>query len=558
MNWSVKCDRNQEVEMPRANITRSIRAATQHLFRNLDHPEELQRNPITKGYFDTQSTKDTHSANNALVRIRTAIRAAAVECEREDLSTGRVQRARRNRLLFEQFYARRETYRVAASKLGLSVQQYYRDKARLCLRITAIISKAGSSPRPVVQVASDLANARLGVAEQRFWIGDFAGALRLCEDIAVRASASAKIRALCIAAAVHRECGSPLQARSSLDDAAVLLNFPSQLDALEAALARCEIKVGLARLTFDGPHSAEALEIAQDALNDAPAAALVLDPSRTAVIVESLMECSAQYEVVGNFNRSKTLAMRALECASALPASSPLKSYAVRLECRHQWIAPDVSERNDIARRIDAYREALELARNSKSLSSIVLAVADLMTVNSMVGNAEEALAYSKQASSLSKDFGGHYLEGWVRLSVAAALLNTPLWPHVGTLLIGLNDRFTERSHHWIFFRILLAEYFAKSGRLKASLKVAGAAQPIASATGLTRLDGALQCLIASGADAIGDKPLAQERIRACIDIQEHSGSRMDVYNAYKAAASIMSDSRYAKEARDLRDEIAR
>jgi hypothetical protein len=542
--------------MPRANIARSIRAATQHLFRNLDHPEELQRNPITKGYFDTQSAMDTPRTNNALVSIRAAIRTAAVQCECEDLSMGRVQRARRDRLLFEQFYTRRQAYQEAARNLGLSVQQYYRDKARLCLRITAIISKAGVPPRPVVQGASDVAYARLGVAEQRFWIGDFAGALRLCEDIAVHAYTSAKIRALCIAAAVHRECGNPLQARSSLDDAAGLLKCPGQLDTIEAALARCEVKVGLARLTFDGPRSADALEIAKDALNDAPAATLA-DPSRTAIIVGSLIECSAQHEIVGNFNRSNTLAKRALEFASSLPASSPLKSYAIRLEGRHQWIGRDVPGRSEVARRVDAYRYALELARHSSSLPSIVLAMADLVTINVLIGNVEAAAEYSKQALSLSEDFGGHHLNGWVRLCVAAALIDTPHRYFAGTLLIELKGTFTERSHHWIFYRILLADYLAKSGHLEASLSVASETQPIASSAGHMRLDGALQCVMASSAAAIGRTALARERICACIEIQKQSGSLLEIYNAYKAAASIMGDSRYVNEARDLREEIA-
>ncbi|HEY1681073.1 MAG TPA: hypothetical protein VGF98_05510 [Candidatus Tumulicola sp.] len=460
--------------------------------------------------------------------------------------------------MFEQFYTRQETYREAAHNLGLSVQQYYRDKARLCLRITAIISKAVVSPRPILQGGSDVANARLGVAEQRFWVGEFAGALRLCEDIAARASASAKIRALCIAAAVHRECGNPLRARSSLDDAQVLLKFSDQLDAIEAALARCEVKVGLARLAFEGPRSADALEIANDALNGAPAATLVLDPSRTAVIVECLIECSAQHEIVGNFIRSNRLAKRALECASSLPASSPLKSYAIRLACRHQWIARDVPGRSEVVRRVDAYRYALELARQSSSLPSIVLALTDLVTINALIGNVEAASEYSKQALSLSADFGGQYLKGWVRLCVAAALIDTPHRCFAGTLLIGLNGTFTERSHRWIFYRILLADFLAKSGCLEASLKVASETQPIASSAGQTRLDGALQCVMASSADAMGQKALARERICASIDIQKQSGSLLEIYNAYKAAASIMGDSRYANEARDLREEIDR
>src|SRR6185437_9919927 len=174
--------------MPRANPSESIEVAARHLFRHLDEPAELRRNPILAPYFERRSDVD------GMVAIRRAIRQAAEQCEREDRDAGLHRRAERNARLLEQICAR-ESSSVAANALTLSVQQYYRAKQQLCLRIARIMSM---SLTRLVHEFTDLASVRLELAERRAGLGEFSGAKKICDDIAAHApSALARIRALC-------------------------------------------------------------------------------------------------------------------------------------------------------------------------------------------------------------------------------------------------------------------------------------------------------------------------------------------------------------------------
>src|SRR5579863_3194066 len=248
--------------MPRAKPSESIEVAARHLFRHLDEPVELRRNPIVAHYFEQSSDLD------ALVAVRRAVRQAAEQCERDDRKAGLHRRAERDARLLEVTCTRGASYRSAAKALGLSVQQYYRAKRQLCLRIARLMSRgAARSPR-LAYDSADIAGARLELAEKRAGLGEFAGAQRICGDVAAHAaSASARIRAVCLMASIERERGNLQRARSWLTEAdAVLESSRDDMASKDALAGERRIALWSARLAFDEPESGKGLRILEDAI----------------------------------------------------------------------------------------------------------------------------------------------------------------------------------------------------------------------------------------------------------------------------------------------------
>jgi tetratricopeptide (TPR) repeat protein len=537
--------------MPRANPSESIEVAARHLFRHLDEPAELRRNPIVAHYFEQSTDLD------AVVAVRRAVRLCAERCGRDDRNAGLHRKAQRNDHLLE-LCTRGATYRAAANAMGLSIQQYYRAKQQLCLRIARVMSRAQCSPRLALD-STDIASARLEVAEKRAGVGEFFGAQRICADVAAHApSPLARIRALCLMASVERERGNVIRSKSWLAQADVVLQAGrEEMPAGDALVGECQIKLWAARVAFDEPESTKALQIVEDALQRASTEESIGDAVWHSVLVDLFTEGSELHEAVGDFERAKTLASLAAARAVSLPDCLPQKSYIARTMARLQWVAPGVQERPKVANRLNNFHLALELARNSSSVENVVHSLLNLMSVHIVLGDATTAMQYLQRALRLAADFGGQRLDAMARLEIVDALLGSSRWRLAGAMLGKLGHSFAEGSYCWLYCKVLEAIYLAKIGRPESSISVATASETIARAAGFTRLCGSLQRVIASSANSIGQNVLAQEQIRASIDTVYRNGSLLSLGNTYRVAAAITGERRYAERAREIGNELA-
>jgi hypothetical protein len=545
--------------MPRANPVESIEVAARHLFRHLNDPAELRRNPIVAHHFASRPERTADAERDAIAAIRRAIREAAGRCERDDLQAGLDRRAQRNARVFEQFYIRGAPYRAAAKALSLSVQQYYLDKQALCLRIARLVSQDGSRSGVSLLDNGDLARARLDIAERRAGVGDFSGARRVAGDIATHGpSVVARIRALCVLASVERERGDYGRSRSWLKDAAALLaTSRERMPAEDALIGECQISLWLARVAFDEPSSKDGLEIIEGALRLASAPEPIVDPVSQAVLVDVLMEGAEQHEAIGDFSRAKALAAFAVARVGGLPDAFPQRSHAARMESRLQWVAPSVPGRATVANRLDNFRTALELARCSGNLEGIVRSLLCLMCAHMFVGDDKTSVVYSQRALALVADFGGSRLEAATRLEITDTFLAGTRWRLAGTTLANLDGQFPRGSYSWVYCKVLEAIYLAKIGQSQRSIQVAAEAEDVARASGFSRLSGGLQRVLASSADALGRKSLAQDQIRASIDTVYRNGSLLSLGHTYRVAASITGERRYADLAREIRVALA-
>jgi hypothetical protein len=538
--------------MPRAKPCESIEVAARHLFRHLDDPAELRRNPIVAHYFEQGTVLD------ALVAVRRAVRQAAEHCERDDRNAGLHRQAHRNARLLDQLCTRGGSYRAAASALGLSVQQYYRRKQQLSLRVALVMSRSSQRSR-LAHDSTDLASARLEIAEKRACLGEFSGAQRICADVAVHApSALARIRALCLMASVERDRFNLVRSRSWLAQAgAVLEAGREEMAAGDALVAECQIKLWSARVAFDEPESAKGLQVIEDALGRASVEDPGGDALSRAVLVDLFVEGADQHEAIGDFERAKTLAALGAERAVTLPESFPQKSHVARTMSRLQWVAPGVHGRPKVASRLANFHVALELARRSGSVENEVRSLLNLMSVHVVLGDSKTALLYSQHALRLSEDFGGRRLAAMTRLEMADALMGGPRWRLAGAILPTLADAFPDGSYNWLFCKAFEAIYLAKIGEPERSIVVATAAEQHARAANFTRICGGLQRVIASGANTVGQKMLAHEQIRASIETVYRGGSLLSLGHTYRVAAAITGERRYALLAREIGMELA-
>jgi hypothetical protein len=539
--------------MPRAKPSESVEIAARHLFRHLDDPAELRRNPIVAHYFEQGSALD------ALVAVRRAVRQAAEQCERDDRNAGLHRQAHRNARLLEQLCTHGESYRAAASALGLSVQQYYRLRRRLSLRVARVMSRSSPRSPHLAHDSTDLASIRLEVAEKRARLGEFSGAQRICADVANHApSALARVRALCLMASVDRDCFNVVRARSWLAQAgAVLEAGREEMAAGDALVVECQIKLWSARVAFDEPESAKGVRIIEDALGRASTAESVGDAVSRAVLVDLFLEGAEQHEAIGDFERAKTLAALAAERAASLPESFPQKSHVARTMSRLQWVAPGLRGRPNVASRLANFHAALDLARGSGSVENEVRSLLNLMSVHVVLGDSKTAILYSQHALRLAEDFGGRRLAAMTRLEMTDALMGGRRWRVAGAILPTLGDAFAEGSYNWLFCKAFEAIYLAKIGQPERSIAVATASEERARAANFTRISGGLQRVIASSANMVGRKMLAHEQIRASIETVYRGGSLLSLGHTYRVAAAITGERRYALLAREIGNELA-
>ncbi len=358
-------------------------------------------------------------------------------------------------------------------------------------------------------------------------------------------------------ASVERECGNLARARSLLGGAGALLKTRrAEISDADALLGDCRIKLWAARVAFDEPGSGKGLQILEDALESISMLNSGGDVASHAILADLFAEGAAQHEALGDFDRAKVLATLAAERAGWLPDSAPEKSFVARTLSRLQWVAPGVRERPNVASRLDNFHAALELARRSGSLENVVRSLLNLMSVHVVLGDVETALQYSQSALRLAADFGGRRLGAMARLEIVDALIGSSRWRLAGALLTELGGAFAEGSYSWLFCKAFAAIYLARTGCPERSVAVATESERLARAAGFFRICGGLQRVIASSAATIGRKMLAQEQIRASIDTVYHNGSLLSLGHAYRVAATITGERRYAERAREIEREL--
>ncbi|HEY2473799.1 MAG TPA: hypothetical protein VGI19_03265, partial [Candidatus Cybelea sp.] len=114
----------------RAEPTKSWESAWRHLFRHIDEPKELQRNPIAANFLERNGTIAGDAG--AVRLIRGAVCEALGEYELGLRSRGEAERARRRRAIVESNVLGHRSTAELASELHVSRMQVYRERRAVC------------------------------------------------------------------------------------------------------------------------------------------------------------------------------------------------------------------------------------------------------------------------------------------------------------------------------------------------------------------------------------------------------------------------------------------
>jgi hypothetical protein len=132
--------------VPRANPSDSFDCAVRHLFRHFDDPLLLRRNPLVSHLFGAGRISYTQQ-QEGLRELWRLVRSAVEHCRSVDTTDRNEERADRQMTLFQRYYFEKLPQQRVARDLGISLRQFYRERAEICRRI-AVFIQADGAERP--------------------------------------------------------------------------------------------------------------------------------------------------------------------------------------------------------------------------------------------------------------------------------------------------------------------------------------------------------------------------------------------------------------------------
>lgn len=115
-----------------------------HLFRYLYDYEELRRNPIFRERFSIISDRGSRTDRELLAfsSLPTAVTAAVEQCKHSgSFGQQRGSFTQRHHAIMVEHALNGRPARDVARQLGLSIRQFYRDRARAYMRVLAVLMK---------------------------------------------------------------------------------------------------------------------------------------------------------------------------------------------------------------------------------------------------------------------------------------------------------------------------------------------------------------------------------------------------------------------------------
>lgn len=529
----------------RAQPARSWESAWRHLFRHIDEPAELRRNPLAAPFF---STSDCAQADDEALRaIRSALLAALDEHELELRSAGESAKARRRRHIVEvQIFGRQRAGEIAA-KLHLSRMQLYRERREVCVRLARALVNVKRQPLVVRTNAPAPALSRAGALAEGC---DTERAQALLEDVASNCSErSDRISALVQSANLLIEALETQRAAHRLDEA-------ERLAAADAAQSGrdgfARARIAWARVKLGRANGRAASGWAPDILAQARA----YPPTRACdqeQLIDELLEAAAFALREGRFARFREVLSRAQSSFANLP--EPNTRQRARLLLLGALVYEDRHDGSELDGARDARRMlgmAAAVARaDGLLLTSIDASLSAAGIASHTLGDPGAAVREATPAVELALRTGNRRLIADA-CSFAAGLRNANGEFRASLELAGLAMRWgTLDTWQLAFVRAIEAQSHYDLREYRCAGEVAEEAVALAARIDNRRLLGATLRVSALALQARGE-PLARERIRSALDLLERYGCRHSLRAAYRASATITGDREHARRARAL------
>ncbi len=542
--------------MPYADPCASFDSAVRHLFRYLDHPQRLKRNPLVRHFFkNAQATPATYVGagdRSALELIHRLVREGVERCRDDDLAANHQKRATNGHTIVLLNCLQGEPIKSVAAKLGISPPQCYRERADLCRRIAKYIQHyAGTSAWDIVSVLDEF-RTRMYRATIRFDIGDFDGAVNDYDDLIRSASIPGKIEALCRSAMAFAEQGLLRQAKDASASARMLLEANrASLPPSKKEVARAQIELASWRLaaeTLDGAVCVDAIEAAASRLTSVHATA---DDATKELYAEILVNRSWTRRNFGDSASGEDPYLsEAAEILNRVRAPMPVRSLrlALILERVRNGGMTDASRWRPARLRLEALVDLSKRARALGCLDLNMSAALGFVEYGAQIGNVDLAWDSARYSLSIATQHPNHSFLARIAAHIAGILIYTKHWHHVRTLL-GAVDRKAAIEVRRDIVDFLEARYYLRSGAYRQAWSLATAPwrtedSPLCSAR--------MSAVAASAADALDRHRDATNLIEEAVSKLESIRSVLPLRDGYATAAEITGSSQFLRKAEDL------
>ncbi len=534
----------------RAQPAKSWEAAWRHLFRHLNEPCELRRNPIAASFFTRNGA--TASDDEAVRAIRSVLLEALDECELQLRSSGRSERARRQRAIVESNVLEHCSAAELASELHISRMQLYRERRAICEHLARVLTISSTARTPRVAPTSSPRAAALAQAKHLIEQCQSESALALLEDVAsASGDPQTAITALCSIGDVLIAQLEFEKARRRIEAAQrLVLTGEMQLDASFSFLRSC-VDLVAARLASQTGRSNEARRTSRRALDQLLAQPFANESQRE-IAIDELSEAASQALRQGRFKQFRAN----LSAANALFGT--LREPSPRQKARLVLLAALLYEETCGAGEA-AGRDACRMLAHAQEIANeaglpLIAADAALSRAGVLAFELEDPSTAIREAMP-SVEFA---LQSGDRRAIAdfcsyaAALKNANRAFREALKLADLAARYgrLDGGQEALVHSVVAQAYFGLT-----EYQLAGATAErgveLASRTGNQRLIGRMLQISALSLHARRLAP-ASERIDQAIDVLERFGCWHAQRSAYRASSIITGNREHARRARTL------
>jgi tetratricopeptide (TPR) repeat protein len=523
-----------------------LEAAVRHIVRHLDDATALQRNPLTSRFFDRAPSGEMTPEQRAAAheRVRSLVLLAAERFR--DSSTSPDERERRSRqfAIVRDHVVEKKAPRRLARELGISVRQYYRERAEIYRSVGTFIAFFEPVLEPGCLKRISEFEFQMERAAARVEAGDFDRAMRAYRDVAACAAAPQKAEALCAMADVELELGKFSAADRRLRELEVLL--AAEPTVTEPRLARSRVdwlRAKHAWETGDFDQAAQRTTRARTSLARIPDGSLGFKALRIEMDVESALRALDRGEFAA--------AQRHLDEAATICGDDPALNFS-SLDLSFARMALDGSrlrpgDDRSMREYVRLSNRAMEAAARSGSMKRMLTAAAFQVRHRSPREHAPLEVA---RVLAMAHRFPNKRLAAVLSAMLADYLLQGPHWRMAGRLLCG---SLPQRSFLWAVLMHLRSVYLLRIGDAFAARKCARLAFGVARRAGNPRLHATTLRGLAMSAHFLAREKEAADYIEAAVPLAEQHGSSTSCLRTYEYAALITRQPKYARAAEKLR-----
>jgi hypothetical protein len=533
----------------------SFSVAVKHLFRHLRDVRGLEKNPLVREFFadpNVLAMRRVDRERLILGKIHELVRKGADELLRDDIAAGKGDIALRRHAIVTQQCLEGRPIRDVAAELGISYHHCYRERAVICTRLGRhFFAQESTATLNCLLEMDEFQLLRSRALNRAAFVDADATFKESTHLIRVASSPLEKIEALDTAALIAMRFGDTPRAERMLGDAEALWSQHFVTLSSEPSItARGFTDLIAAKLSRTRADSASALRLAQRATS-------LLEPMSTSganhlreMYVESVFELGVAFCIVGALDRGYRCIADAESKLASIRAASPQLRTRIAIEAwkLRSCLLTSSQAWHPFSERLKGLTTALNDALAQGMLSEVAATLETLTAVYAYQGNHDEALRVGRFAVTIAKQQSSRRVLAHTQIKIVMNLLNTKHWQVAQSLLPDVRSLEACDAHHRAMARYVFAESALRLQHPLEARKIVESDDRAEYAT----LALHTQLISASAEHMLGRGREARAIMESTLPAAERLGSATSLRDAYRVAARITGERRFARQASEF------